>query len=47
MIEVEEKNMYTGGIYRIADEKKILITVIVTSSEYLSMKMVISNIGAC
>lgn len=46
MIEVEEKNMYTGGIYRIADEK-ILITVIVISSEYLAMKTDISNIRAC
>ena len=24
MIEVEEKNMYVGGIYRIADEKNKL-----------------------
>ena len=23
MIEVEEKNMYVGGIYRIADEKNL------------------------
>ena len=46
MIEVEEKNMYIGGIYRIADEKN-LIMVIVTSSEYLSMKTDFTNIGVC